>query len=119
MTLKAEKRARREAERAKATAKVQFFRLNYEPCPDDERPSRFSFECPRGRGRCGQLLIAGADLGGGRRAESGKRPACWTWDGNREAPTFAPSIHCLSEAGGRPAGGCGWHGHIRNDVIVA
>ena len=35
----------------------------------------------------------------------------WSWDGNEEAPTLAPSIKCES---------CGWHGFIRaGQVVVA
>lgn len=41
----------------------------------------------------------------------------WGWDGNRELPTLTPSINCLSEKDGKPAGGCGWHGFITNGVI--
>jgi hypothetical protein len=29
----------------------------------------------------------------------------WTFDGNRDAPTLAPSVNCV--------GGCGWHGWIQ------
>lgn len=125
MTLKAEKRVRREAERlspgASPTGKSSWLRLDHSPCPDEERPARFGFACPRGRGMCGGLLIAGADLGGGRVAIDGKEPACWTWNGDRERPTFSPSIHCLESNLKVPAekyGGCGWHGHIKDGVIT-
>lgn len=66
----------------------------------------FGFACPRGRnhkGRCSGLIIAGrTDI---KRDPNGKNggEAQWDWDGNREAPTFTPSINC---------GGC-WHGYIR------
>ena len=41
----------------------------------------------------------------------------WKWDGNVERPTLTPSINCVAEKGGKPTGGCGWHGHITNGVI--
>lgn len=55
----------------------------------------FSFACPTVAGRrCFSLII--------RSPSHGLRPS-WEWDGNREAPTFSPSIDCK---------GC-WHGYIR------
>lgn len=36
----------------------------------------------------------------------------WTWDGNEEAPTLSPSIHCDPTKGG-----CGYHGYIRAGKI--
>lgn len=41
----------------------------------------------------------------------------WGWDGNLEQPILTPSINCLSERDGKPAGGCGWHGHIEAGVM--
>jgi uncharacterized protein DUF6527 len=73
-------------------AKVQWLDLGYERT--DEPPERFGFACPKGNGRCEGLLI--------RLPERSPRPS-WIWDGNREAPTFQPSINCK---------GC-WHGYIR------
>lgn len=104
-------------------AAVLFYRLNYAPCPDDERPARFGFSCPLRPGHvCSGLLINGADLGGGQKIQrSGAGPAVWDWDGNRQAPTFNPSINCLAHKPGDPAtkyGGCGWHGHIRAGKIT-
>lgn len=64
----------------------------------------FSFACPKHKGRrCESLVIVGRtpyphdgqNLNGGC--------AQWAWDGNRDAPTFTPSIDCK---------GC-WHGYIR------
>lgn len=84
-------------------AKVKFFGASEEPgsCPGLE--ALFSFACPKYERRCGNLLIAGRT--GHKRDGQGKnggKPQ-WDWDGNREAPTFNPSINC---------GGC-WHGYIR------
>lgn len=74
-------------------AKVTFTDLNDEPCaPGGEE--RFGFNCPKHQGRtCEGLLI---------RREPITHPT-WVWDGNRESPTFSPSIDCK---------GC-WHGYIR------
>jgi hypothetical protein len=35
----------------------------------------------------------------------GKR---WGWDGNEDAPTLTPSIHCIGH----------WHGWVRNGALV-
>lgn len=64
----------------------------------------FAFACPKHAGRrCELLVIAGRTSL--KRDPQGKNGgiAQWDWDGNRAAPTFAPSINC---------GGC-WHGYIR------
>lgn len=78
-----------------STAKVTFETLNYEPAEPGQE-ERFSFNCPKHRGRtCEGLLIRG---------KGNDRPnGTWAWDGNRDAPTFHPSIDC---------GNC-WHGYIR------
>ncbi len=94
-------------------AAVQFLTIVGDPCPPGATPQRFTFRCPlRNRGRhpklepitCGNLLIAGAGHGVPRdpQGQNGGRPQ-WDFDGNREAPTFRPSVNC---------GGC-WHGYIR------
>lgn len=69
----------------------------------------FGFACPKVKGRrCGYLLIAGkTDIPRDGQNQNGGQ-AQWDWDGNREAPTFTPSINCL---------GC-WHGYIRNGRCV-
>ena len=64
----------------------------------------FSFSCPKYNRRCGTLLIAGAGHGiprDGQNRNGGR--AQWDFDGNRESPTFSPSINCNL---------C-WHGYIR------
>ena len=66
------------------------------------------FGCPRGRGEC---LVA-------IRPQTFLNGAGWTWDGNREAPTLSPSIHCLAEKDGQKLAGCGWHGWLRNGEFV-
>jgi hypothetical protein len=62
----------------------------------------FSFACPKHERRCGDLIIVGkTTLKRGERKDGGVPQ--WEWDGNRESPTFAPSVNCI---------GC-WHGYIR------
>ncbi len=101
-----------------SVAGVVFLDLDYEPAADGERPQRFGFRCPvRNRGRdarlppvmCEGLLIADAGHGIKRdgKGANGGRPQ-WDWDGNREAPTFKPSVNCK---------GC-WHGYIRGGRCV-
>lgn len=63
----------------------------------------FSFACPMHVRRCGDLVIAGRTAR--KRDPNGKNGgiAQWDWDGNRDLPTFTPSVNCV---------GC-WHGYIR------
>jgi Family of unknown function (DUF6527) len=66
-------------------AKVEFETFDFDPSPPG-RPERFGFKCPK---------------------QPGLRAApSWIWDGNRDKPTFTPSINCLSCPGK-------WHGYIR------
>jgi hypothetical protein len=75
----------------------EFLDLDYELCPLDQMPDRFGFECPKNPGHmCTGLLI---------RVAGGPRPS-WEWNGNREKPTFRPSINCE---------GCS-HGYITDGV---
>ena len=69
------------------------------------------FVCPNNR-RCAVLLGPSAVS---RPAED--KLCIWGWDGNRERPTVTPSINCLAEKDGKPAGGCGWHGFITKGEI--
>lgn len=73
--------------------------------------AHITFVCPNHQ-RCSVLL------GPEHVVRTSKDRLCiWKWDGNRERPTITPSINCLAEKDGQPAGGCGWHGHITNGVI--
>lgn len=87
-------------------AKVRFDTLgDLNAAPGQEQT--FSFVCPKGR-RCEGLVIVGrTDLKHDPQGQNGGI-AQWGWDGNREAPTFTPSINC---------GRC-WHGYIRNGRCV-
>jgi len=89
-------------------AKVTFETLGYDPSPPGGE-QRFSFACPKHKGRrCEGLLILGRT--GLRHDPQGQNggAAHWGWDGNREAPTFTPSIDHK---------GC-WHGYIRGGRCV-
>lgn len=78
--------------------KFEFLTLGYEPCPEGETPERFGFECPTKKdgSMCTGLLI--------RRPDLGRNVPSWEWNGDRERPTFQPSINCQD---------C-WHGFITN-----
>ena len=82
--------------------------------PPDEtdaasRPKWFAFECPRGRGEC-MIPIRPQKTGNG---------SSWDWNGDREAPTFTPSVNCQSHGpGGEKYAGCGWHGMITKGVFI-
>lgn len=94
--------------------------LNWDPCPEGERPSRFGFQCPRTQRMCSGLLIAGTVVNGVTlQTGKGNKPACWDWNGDRVKPTFRPSINCLAHNPKNPAekyAGCGAHGHITDGV---
>lgn len=61
----------------------------------------FGFACPLHAGRrCEFLPIRGRTTGGGD---------TWEWDGNREAPTFSPSVNHKS---------C-WHGYVEKGRCVS
>lgn len=84
-------------------AKVKFLDTNGDAPVAAGGECMFIFTCPR-TNRCGALLIAGRNPEFRREPQghNGGAPM-WDWDGNREAPTFSPSIDCK---------GC-WHGYIR------
>lgn len=64
----------------------------------------FGCPCPCG---CGELRAVTINP-----LRSGSRRPVWTWDGNREAPTLAPSILiCQLDERGRPVGEH-WHGFL-------
>jgi len=69
--------------------KFEFLDFNLDDCPADKAPTYFGFECPKHPGRmCSGLVLRG-------NPEGLKPPKqTWAWDGNREAPTFSPSINC-------------------------
>lgn len=100
-------------------AGVEFLTIDGEPCPAAAKPARFSFRCVNwNKGRdprlepvlCEALLIAGAtDIKRDPEGQNGGRPQ-WDWNGNRDAPTFSPSVNCEKV--------CGWHGYIRNGRCV-
>jgi hypothetical protein len=99
---------------------VEFLTIKGEPCPVGQKPERFTFRCvgynrppPLGHpaNMCGRLLIAGAtSVKRDGQGLNGGRPQ-WDWDGNREVPSFTPSINCEAH--------CGWHGYIRHGRCVS
>lgn len=103
-----------------SAANVEFLTLEGNPCPSDQKPCRFTFRCVgynRGlplvlqRNKCANLLIAGStDIKRDPQGQNDGRPQ-WDWNGNRESPTFSPSINCESH--------CGWHGYIRDGRCVS
>lgn len=79
----------------------EFLTVDMDPCPAEQRPVFFGFECPKNPGRmCTGLVL--------RDNPAGLKPekATWIWNGNREKPTFQPSINCMK---------CS-HGFIENGV---
>lgn len=80
------------------------FSVDGDPVPAGAKPTTFDFWCPRGRRWCAGLLIRSPTQPG----EAARRPPSWIWDGNVDAPTFAPSINHE---------GC-WHGYIEKGVFL-
>lgn len=86
-------------------AAVTFQKLNHEPAGPGEEV-RFSFTCPlskTGHSCSGLLIIGRSGIPHHPQGQNGGA-AQWQWDGNRDNPTFHPSINCK---------GC-WHGYIIN-----
>jgi Family of unknown function (DUF6527) len=83
-------------------AKVTFYTLDHEEAaPGQEQ--LFAFACPTHDRQCFGLHIAGQTSlpRDGQNQNGGVEH--WDWDGNREKPTFSPSVNCQK---------C-WHGYIR------
>lgn len=91
-----------------SAAEVSFETLDHEPAGVGAE-ARFGFACPKHKGRtCEGLLIAGrSELKRDGQNQNGGA-AQWDWNGDRERPTFAPSINCMR---------C-WHGYIRDGRCV-
>ena len=92
--------------------KFVFLRMDYTPCPEGEKPARFGFECPRAGGprMCEGLVLRH----GPHVAEGIAQPInrTWEWNGDRERPTFRPSINCMH--GDKTC----WHGFITNGELT-
>lgn len=82
-------------------ARVQFLTTQKDPAGPGEEVF-FAFTCPRGNVCSGLPILGRTNMPHDPQNQNGGR-AHWTWDGNREAPTFTPSINCS---------GC-WHGHVK------
>lgn len=89
-------------------AKVTFENVNWDEAAIGAE-SFFSFNCPLHDRRCGTLPIAGRVPEKRDPQNKNGGVAQWDWDGNRDSPTFSPSINC---------GGC-WHGYIRAGRCVS
>jgi hypothetical protein len=89
-------------------AKVVFYRLGYDSAAPGEEQC-FGFACPKRAGRqCSALVIAGrTTLKRDPKRQNGGIGQ-WDWDGDRERPTFTPSINCET---------C-WHGYIEKGRCV-
>jgi hypothetical protein len=102
-----------------SAANVEFLTIEGNPVTANEKPCRFTFRCVNYNKdrhpklepvKCGMLLIAGAtNIKRDPQGLNDGRPQ-WDWDGNRDNPTFSPSINCSAH--------CGWHGYIRNGRCV-
>ena len=89
-------------------AKIKFYKLGYDDAGPGEEQC-FGFACPKHVGRqCSALVIAGRTTlkRDGQNQNGGI--AQWDWDGDRDQPTFTPSVNC---------GGC-WHGFIEKGRCV-
>lgn len=82
--------------------KFEFLDANYNECPPDKQPTRFGFECPK---RTNGFMCTGLII---RNNPDGLhvQNQTWEWNGDREKPTFSPSINCAN---------CS-HGYIENGV---
>jgi hypothetical protein len=93
-----------------SAADVTFHTQDWEPASHGAE-QQFSFACPKRHGeRCEGLVIAGRTMLKRHPQSQDGGIAQWDFDGNRDAPTFSPSINC---------GYCGWHGYIRSGRCVS
>jgi hypothetical protein len=96
--------------------KFEFLTANHEDCPADQQPTYFGFSCPKRDFMCTGLLL--------RDNPEGRNPPnrAWAWNGDREKPTFSPSINCVQSqlwlartGSARLAVACS-HGYITDGV---
>jgi len=90
-----------------SNARVTFETLDFDDAAVGQE-QRFDFNCPKHDRRCGGLIIAGRTTI--RRNGQNEDGGCaqWDWNGDRDRPTFKPSVDCK---------GC-WHGFIENGRTV-
>lgn len=90
-----------------AEAKVTFETEDFDRA-EPGKEQLFGFNCPKSDQRCeGLTIFAKTDAKHDPMGQNGG-VAQWVWNGNRDNPTFTPSINCAS---------C-WHGFIRNGRTV-
>jgi hypothetical protein len=92
-----------------SNAAVSFDKLN-ELGAEPGQEQQFNFNCPKHKGRrCEGLILAGRTKLHRDPQGANGGVAQWDWDGDRENPTFSPSINCKA---------C-WHGYIRKGRCVS
>lgn len=89
--------------------KFEFLNLDHSPCAADDKPARFGFECPRSGAMCSGLMLRNGPFSRTDMAQPAGRT--WEWNGDRDKPTFRPSINC--RVGGKEC----WHGFITEGQI--
>lgn len=80
--------------------KIVFLDANSKPTTD--APTYFGFECPK---RIDGYICTGLIIRDNP-SNVAKERATWIWNGDRDYPTFSPSINCI---------GCS-HGYIERGV---
>lgn len=90
-----------------ADAKVVFETEDFD-LADPGKEQLFSFNCPKKDMQCAGLVIKGRTNAPHDPMNKNGGVAQWDWNGDRDRPTFNPSINCT---------GC-WHGYIRNGRTV-
>lgn len=93
-----------------STLRFDFLNLDYSKCPPSKKPALFGFTCPNGKGQCTGLHLRA----GPHTAANTFQPAdrTWIWNGDREKPTFSPSINC------KVGNATCWHGWIKDGKLV-
>lgn len=91
-----------------SNANVHFETLDFDPASSGQEQT-FTFDCPKHKGRqCAGLIIVGKTSYSHDPQNQNGGVAQWNWDGDRNAPTFSPSINCTN---------C-WHGYIEKGRCV-
>lgn len=95
-----------------ADGRFEYLDLGDEPVPEGTAPQdvhRFAFVCRRSKPAAAgdKPTFCSLNLRGRGHDVENKS---WTWDGNIDRPTLAPSINCQNDQ-------C-WHGYIENGVYL-
>lgn len=82
-----------------------------EACESAVHPWTHAYNCPRAKSRAGACKRGQSPPG---------QDSCWVWSGTARDGTLTaePSLHVVAVIDGKPTGGCGFHGFLRQGVLA-